>query len=59
MPIDLEEASFKDFENIEGKNIYATAQEFEKCLNFLKVNDHLNYRIVTLSHCGRSEMDKV
>lgn len=56
MPIDFEKASFKDFENIEGQNVYATALEFEKYLNFLRDNGHLNYRIESLSHCG-PEMD--
>jgi glycine C-acetyltransferase len=48
MQINYEEASFKDFENIAGQNIYTTALEFQQYLNFLKVNDHLNYRIESL-----------
>jgi glycine C-acetyltransferase len=52
MKIDFEKASFKDFENIEGQDIYATALEFEEYLNFLKANGHLNYRIESLSPCG-------
>lgn len=52
MKIDFEKASFKDFENIEGQDIYATAFEFEKYLNFLRANDHLNYRIESLSPVG-------
>lgn len=51
-----ENASFKDFENIEGQNIYTTASQFKDYLNFLKVNGHLNYRIESLSPCG-PEMD--
>ncbi len=56
MKIDFEKASFKDFEFIEGQNVYTTALEFEKYLNFLKANGHLNYRIESLSPCG-PEMD--
>lgn len=56
MNIPYEKASFKDFENIEGLDAYATAEEFTKYLDFLKVNGHLNYRIESLSPCG-PEMD--
>ena len=52
MKIDFEKASFKDFEYVEGQNVYTTALEFEKYLNFLKANGHLNYRIESLSPCG-------
>ena len=50
--IDFTTASFKDFENIAGQDIYATAREFEAYLNFLKENGHLNYRIESLSPVG-------
>ncbi|WPU97836.1 aminotransferase class I/II-fold pyridoxal phosphate-dependent enzyme [Mucilaginibacter sp. cycad4] len=50
--IDFEKASFQDFENMEGRDIYATASEFLKYLDFLKVRGHFNYRIESLSHCG-------
>jgi len=56
MPIDFNNASFKDFENIEGQNIYATAAEFKEYLDFLQANGHLNYRIESLSPVG-AEMD--
>jgi glycine C-acetyltransferase len=56
MNIPYENASFKDFENIEGQNIYTTASQFKDYLDFLKVNGHLNYRIESLSPCG-PEMD--
>lgn len=56
MNIPYEKASFKDFENIEGLDAYATAAEFKQYLDFLKVNGHLNYRIESLSPCG-PEMD--
>jgi glycine C-acetyltransferase len=52
MEIDFTKASFKDFENIEGKDIYETAKEFQDYLNFLRANGHLNYRIESLSHVG-------
>jgi glycine C-acetyltransferase len=52
MPIDFNNASFKDFENIESQDIYATAKEFAEYLNFLRANGHLNYRIESLSPVG-------
>ena len=52
MKIDFSKASFKDFENIEGQDIYETAKEFQEYLNFLKANSHLNYRIESLTHVG-------
>lgn len=53
---DLENASFKDFENMEEMDISAAAAEFSRYLNFLKANGHFNYRIESFSHCG-PEMD--
>lgn len=50
--IDFTRASFKDFENIPGQDIYSTANEFVKYLNFLRENGHLNYRIESLSPVG-------
>jgi glycine C-acetyltransferase len=52
MPIDFNNASFKDFENIEGQDIYETAKEFAAYLDFLRANGHLNYRIESLSPVG-------
>ena len=52
MKYEYDKMSFKDFENIAGQNIYTTALEFEKYLNFLKENGHLNYRIESLSPVG-------
>ncbi len=52
MKMDFTKASFKDFENIEGQDIYETAKEFQEYLNFLKANGHLNYRIESLTHVG-------
>jgi glycine C-acetyltransferase len=50
--IDFPTASFKDFENIPGQDIYATAREFVLYLDFLKENGHFNYRIESLSPVG-------
>jgi glycine C-acetyltransferase len=50
--INFSTASFKDFENIAGQDIYATAKEFAEYLDFLKENGHLNYRIESLSPVG-------
>ena len=52
MKYEYEKMSFKDFENVPGQNLYATAFEFKKYLNFLKENGHLNYRIESLSPVG-------
>jgi glycine C-acetyltransferase len=52
MKINYESASFKDFENMEGMDVYATALEFQKYLQFLKDSGHLNYRIESLSPVG-------
>jgi glycine C-acetyltransferase len=52
MKYEYEKMSFKDFEDVAGQSIYTTALEFEKYLNFLKENGHLNYRIESLSPVG-------
>ncbi|GAB2683524.1 pyridoxal phosphate-dependent aminotransferase family protein [Mucilaginibacter koreensis] len=52
MNINFEKASFKDFENIEGYNMYARAEIFNNYLNFLDQRGHLNYRMVCTSGCG-------
>lgn len=49
---DYQKASFKDFENIAGQDVYETARDFEEYLHFLKSNGHLNYRIESLSPVG-------
>lgn len=54
--LDFAKASFKDFENIPGLDIHATAATFRSYLQFLKDNGHLNYRIESFSPCG-PEMD--
>ncbi len=50
--INYERASFKDFENIAGQDIYTTASEFQEYLDFLSINGHLNYRIESLTAVG-------
>ncbi|GAB3921832.1 aminotransferase class I/II-fold pyridoxal phosphate-dependent enzyme [Mucilaginibacter myungsuensis] len=52
MTIDFKKASFKDFENIPGWDAFQTADEFQRYLNFLRENGHLNYRIESLSPVG-------
>lgn len=52
MKIDYEKASFKDFENVQGQDVYQTANEFNQYLDFLKFHGHLNYRIESLSPVG-------
>jgi glycine C-acetyltransferase len=56
MDIDFTRASFKDFENVPGQDIFDTAREFQRYLNYLKSKEHLNYRIKSLSPVG-PEMD--
>jgi glycine C-acetyltransferase len=56
MKINFENASFKDFENISGQDLFATVDSFNDYLNFLKRNGHLNYRIESISPVG-PEMD--
>lgn len=52
MKIEFEKASFKDFENIQGQDIYQTSKEFNEYLEFLKSKGHLNYRIESLTPVG-------
>jgi glycine C-acetyltransferase len=50
--MNYEQASFKDFENIAGQDIYTTASAFQEYLDFLSINGHLNYRIESLTAVG-------
>jgi glycine C-acetyltransferase len=50
--IDYTNASFKDFENIAGQDVYASATEFQLYLDYLKSEGHLNYRIESLTPVG-------
>jgi len=56
MKIDFPTASFKDFENIPELDAIDRARYFQTYLDYLKANDHLNYRILSTSGCG-PEMD--
>jgi glycine C-acetyltransferase len=56
MKINFQNASFKDFENVPGQDLYTTVNEFHDYLDFLRNNGHLNYRIESISPVG-PEMD--
>ena len=47
-----ENLSFKDFENIQGQDIFTTAGQFNGYLANLRSNGHLNYRIESLTPVG-------
>ena len=51
MEINYLTASFKDFENIPGLDIFQRAGEFDRYLDYLQANGRLNYRFVTHSGC--------
>lgn len=52
MNIDFTKASFKDFENIPGLDIYQRANAHEGYLNYLRDNEFMNYRLLATSGCG-------
>ncbi|WP_207424307.1 aminotransferase class I/II-fold pyridoxal phosphate-dependent enzyme [Desertivirga brevis] len=52
MPIDFYSASFKDFEDIPGLNVYERSAYFTQFLNYLKSQDRLNYRLLSNSPCS-------
>jgi glycine C-acetyltransferase len=52
MRIKFDKASFKDFENVSGMDIYARAAFFNQYLDFLQQRGHLNYRLEALTGCG-------
>ncbi len=52
MDIDLNKASFKDYENIPGLDIYQRAKAQKEYLNFLQQNEFMNYRLLATSGCG-------
>lgn len=56
MKIDFEKASFKDFEDIEGKDPFARASLFHDYSVALRASGHMNYRQLALTGCG-PEMD--
>ncbi|WP_293943603.1 MULTISPECIES: aminotransferase class I/II-fold pyridoxal phosphate-dependent enzyme [unclassified Sphingobacterium] len=49
--IDFATASFKEFENIAGLDIMDTARYFNSYINYMKKNEHLNFRFITQG-CG-------
>ncbi len=55
MKIEFSQASFKDFENIQGMDAWERAGHFQKYLDYLDENGRLNYRLVSVTGCG-SEM---
>lgn len=52
MKIDFKKASFKDFEKIPGMDVMQRSREFDRYLNYLDSEEHLNYRMEILSGCG-------
>lgn len=52
MNIDFTKASFKDFENIPGADLYEKSRQFDEYLQFLNKRGHLNYRLLSASGCG-------
>ncbi|RAJ28323.1 aminotransferase class I/II-fold pyridoxal phosphate-dependent enzyme [Pedobacter cryoconitis] len=50
--MDFATATFKNFENIEGHDIYARATVFGNFLQYMKDNGHMNYRLQNFSGCG-------
>ncbi|HEY1025758.1 MAG TPA: aminotransferase class I/II-fold pyridoxal phosphate-dependent enzyme [Sphingobacteriaceae bacterium] len=52
MNIDFTKASFKDFENIEGLDMYQRSAVFNRYLNYMKQDGRLNYRLESTSGCG-------
>jgi glycine C-acetyltransferase len=51
MQINFNTATFKDFEKIPGFNAVKRASKFGEFLNFMRANDHLNYRLVNVTGC--------
>ncbi|WP_207531824.1 aminotransferase class I/II-fold pyridoxal phosphate-dependent enzyme [Desertivirga arenae] len=56
MSIDFYSASFKDFEDVPGLNVYERSAYFTQFLSYLKSQDRLNYRLLSSSPCS-PEMD--
>ena len=52
MKTEFEKASFKDFEDIDGMDVYQRSAYFNEYLDFLKKRGHLNYRLEGLTGCG-------
>lgn len=52
MNINFEKATFKDFENIPDLNMIERADVFYDFIEFMKQNDHLNYRLTNYTASG-------
>ncbi|MBB6498371.1 aminotransferase class I/II-fold pyridoxal phosphate-dependent enzyme [Pedobacter cryoconitis] len=50
--MDFANATFKNFENIKGHDIYQRAEVFGEFLQYMKDNGHMNYRLLNSSGCG-------
>lgn len=56
--IDFEKASFKDFENIPGLNLFERADEHAAFLDYMKEWDRLNYRLINYNAAGATVQHK-
>jgi glycine C-acetyltransferase len=52
MKIEFENASFKNFENVPGLDLYRRADLFNEYLNYLDEKGRLNYRLEVTTPCG-------
>ncbi|WP_367868407.1 aminotransferase class I/II-fold pyridoxal phosphate-dependent enzyme [Pedobacter sp. WC2423] len=50
--MDFATATFKNFENIEGHDMYDRAAVFGDFLQYMNDNGHMNYRLQNFSGCG-------
>lgn len=50
--MDFATATFKNFENIEGHDMYDRAAVFGDFLQYMQDNGHMNYRLQNFSGCG-------
>lgn len=50
--IDFKKATFKDFENIPHLDLQQRAELFFSFLKFMEENEHMNYRLTSLSGCA-------
>ena len=52
MSIDYAKASFKDFEDISGIDIFKRSKVHDGYLSYLRENEFMNYRLLATSGCG-------
>jgi glycine C-acetyltransferase len=58
MEINFDKASFKDFENMAGKDAYQAAYLFFRYMQYKQSKGQMNYRLLSTSHSGPTmEMD--